>query len=349
MIEIDGAAGAAGRTGGAGQILRTSIGLAAITQKPCRVFNIRKSRPNPGLRLQHLLAVQNIAKICQGEIKNDQIGSKDIEFLPGKIKGVSGDNLFINIDTAASITLLFQSLLFPLLFSPSTSNISFVGGGTDVPFSPTINYLRYVFLEMLKKMGVQAKIDIIKRGYYPEGGAKVTAKISPLIKLNPLRLTERGVFKKIRAFSGASDSLKKKKVAERQLMGTKEVLGKLKLPLEEKIEYSPTDSPGSWICLTAEFENTILGTDNLGKLGKPAEDVGREAALQLLKEQKINACLDKHLADQILPYLALSPQPVSVSVSELTDHCKTNIQTIEKFLDGKFEIKNHFINWIPNN
>jgi RNA 3'-terminal phosphate cyclase len=125
------------------------------------------------------------------------------------------------------------------------------------------------------------------------------------------------------------------------------VLGKLKLPIEEKIEYYKTQCPGSQICLVAEFENTIIGTDNLGKLGKRAEDVGKEAALELLKEQKTGACLDKHLADQILPYMALCSKKSQVTVSEITNHCKTNVWVIEKFIKGKFEIKGNSISWIP--
>jgi RNA 3'-terminal phosphate cyclase len=165
--------------------------------------------------------------------------------------------------------------------------------------------------------------------------------------LKPINLIERGEIKKISIISGASQTLKNKKVAERQIAGVKEVLGKLNLPIEEKIEYYETQSPGSQVCLIAEFENTILGTDNLGKLGKRAEDVGKEAALELLKEQKTNACLDKHLADQILPYMALAQGESQITVSEITEHCKTNIWVIEKFIQGKFEIKENLISWIP--
>jgi RNA 3'-phosphate cyclase len=194
-------------------------------------------------------------------------------------------------------------------------------------------------------MRVKVEIEILRRGYYPEGGARLKAKIFPT-KLKSINLVERGEIKKISIISGASQSLKDKKVAERQIAGVKEVLGKLNLPIEEKIEYYDVQSPGSQICLIAEFENAILGTDNLGKLGKRAEDVGKEAALELLKEQKSGACLDKHLADQILPYMALAPGKSQVTVSEITEHCKTNIWVIEKFIEGKFEIKGNLITWI---
>jgi RNA 3'-terminal phosphate cyclase (ATP)/RNA 3'-terminal phosphate cyclase (GTP) len=196
-------------------------------------------------------------------------------------------------------------------------------------------------------MGIKVEINIIKRGYYPEGGASIEATIFPS-KLKNLNLTNRGNLKIIRAISGASESLKEKKIAERQMAGVREVLGKLKLPIEEKIEYYQTLCPGSQICLMAEFENTIIGTDNLGRLGKRAEDVGKEAALELLKESKTNACLDKYLADQILPFIALAEGKSRVSASEITENSKVIIQIVEKFLKGKFEVKENIISWTPN-
>jgi len=342
MIGID------GLTGG-GQILRTACALSAITKNPCHVFNIRKSRPKPGLMPQHLLGIQALAKLCNGRLEGDFLGSEDIKFWPGEI---SSKDLHIKIETAGSITLVLQTLTSPALFAPSPIKISFNGGATDTFFSPTIDYFRYVFLKILEKLMENSSplvdINVIKRGYYPEGGARIEVKNFPS-KLKPLNLIERGSLKNITAISGAADFLKNKKVAERQLMGMREVLGKLKLPIEEKIEYYNTSCPGSQICLICEFENTVIGVDNLGKLGKRAEDVGKEAALELLKEQKTGACLDKHLADQILPYLASGPGKSQVTVSEITDHCRTNIWVIEKFLDGEFEIDGNLISWSSKN
>lgn len=338
MIEIDGSLGEAG-----GQILRTAFSLSVITKKPCHVFNIRSSRPKPGLATQHLTAIKSLAQLCDGELEGDFLDSKEVRFYPGKIRS---QNLNIKIDTAGSITLALQALIPSSLFAVSPIKINFEGGATDTFFSPTIDYFKYVFLRILEKMGVETEINITKRGYYPEGGAKVEVKISPSKPKN-INLIERESLKNILIVSGASDLLKNKKVAERQIAGAKEVLGKLKLPTEERAEYYQTDSPGSQFCIAAEFENTLIGTDNLGKMGKRAEDVGKETALELLKEERSQACLDRHLADQILPFMALSSKKSQVTVSEITEHCKTNIWVIEKFLEGKFEIKNNLIVWLP--
>jgi len=350
MIELDGST-----LEGGGQILRTAISLSAITKKPCRIFNIRKNRPKRGLATQHLLGIQALAQLCNGRLEGDEIDSEEIKFYPGE---AYRERVSVGIPTAGSITLVLQALIFPALFAPFLVEINFNGGATDTFFSPTIDHFRYVFLKNLEKMNGKTEINILRRGYYPEGGAEVKAIIFPTkpapyrngvsgAELKGINLIERGQLKKILVISGASESLKGKKVAERQIAGVREVLGKLKLPTEQIVEYYDTRCPGSQICLIAEFENTIIGTDNLGKLGKRYEDVGKEAALELLKEERSGACLDKHSADQILPYLALAEKKSEVTASEITEHCKTNIWVIEKFINGKFEIKNQRISWLP--
>jgi len=338
LIEID-----ASYSKESGQILRTATSLSIITKKPCRVFNIRKGLEKPGLAPQYLLEIQALSRLCNGGLEKDEFGSQEVKFYPGKIES---KNLQIKIRGAGSITLILQSLVLPALFAQSQIKISFNGGATDTFFSPTIDHFQYVFLKTLERMGAKTKVNILKRGYYPEGGASLEVIIYPS-KLKSIKLTAPGALKKIVIISGASESLREKKVAERQLAGTREILGKLKLPIEEKAEYYPSQCSGSQICLAAEFENTTIGTDNLGKLGKRAEDVGREAALELLKEQKNQSCLDKRLADQILPYLAMAAGKSQVMVSEITERCKTNIWIVEKFIDSKFKIKDNLITWQP--
>jgi len=344
MLEIDGST-----LEGGGQILRTAVALSVILKKPCRIFNIRQGRKKPGLATQHLLGIRALSQFCNGSLQGDDLGSEQIQFHPGSNYR---KHISINIPTAGSISLVLQTLIPPALFVHSTDpqknpvKISFNGGATDTFFSPTIDYFQYVFLKLLEKMGGKVKINILKRGYYPEGGAKLEIEIFPS-QLKQINLTKRESFKKISVISGASELLKNKKVAERQIAGLREIFGKLKLPIEEKVEYYQTQCPGSQICLIADFENTVMGIDNLGKLGKRAEDVGKEAALELLKEQKSEACLDKRLADQILPYLALIPKKSQITVSEITNHCKTNIWVIEKFIEGKFETKGNLIRWTP--
>lgn len=338
MIEIDGSFGEGG-----GQILRTAVSLSAITKTPCRVFNIRKKRPQPGLQVQHLEALKALTEICGGQLEGGFLNSQEIRFWPGNI---IKNQISVKIETAGSIILVAQTLIPICLFSKTPVKIEFNGGATDTFFAPTADYFRFCFLKIMEKFGAKINLEIIKRGYYPSGGAKAILNIFPS-ELKPINLTEKGGFKKLVIISGASLFLKKKRVAERQIIGAREILKKLNLSPEEKIEYDSTDCPGSHICVFSEYNNTVLGSDNLGKLGKKSEEVGKEAALNLLKEEASNACLDQHLGDQILIYLPLGKKEVEITVSKITSHCLTNIQTIENFIPGKFEIKENRIKWIP--
>jgi len=342
IVEIDGSFGE-----DEDQILRASCALSAVTKTPCHIFNIRTGKPGPGLTTQKLLEIEAISRFCNAEVEGDFLRSEEIKFYP---KEIQNRDFHIKVEAAGSITLLAQLLILPAISSPLENpkpiKIIFDGGATDTFFSPTIDYFQNVFLKILEKINGKVELNILKRGYYPEGGSKVEMKIFPQ-RLKNLKLIERGKLQKIRIISGASEFLKEKMVTERQIAGVREILGELKLPLEEKVEYYQTQCPGSQICLIAEFENTVIGADNLGKLGKRAEDVGKEAAIEFLKEAKSEACLDKQQASQILPYLALNKNKSSFTVSEATGHCKTNVWITEKFIKGKFTIQNNLILWNP--
>ena len=55
----------------------------------------------------------------------------------------------------------------------STTTIC-VKGGSTVPFSPPLDFYKYIYLPILQnEFGIQSKIDIIKEGYMPIGKGQV--------------------------------------------------------------------------------------------------------------------------------------------------------------------------------
>lgn len=338
MVEVDGAYGEGG-----GQIVRTACALAARTRQACRITNIRQARRAPGLRLQHVLAVRALRDLCRGSVIGDRIGSRELTFHPGAIaaRGIS-----VAIDTAASIPLIAQCLLPDLISAPGPLRLTFAGGATDTAFAPPYDYFRGVFLWFLQRIGIHVNVEAGRRGFYPAGGAQVSIKVTPA-KPNRLILTERGQLKGIRLLSAASTLLKQRKVAERQVEGALRLLDAAPIAPEAVIEYVPSISPGSALCIIAEFERTVLAATALGARGKMAEQVGWEAAQRFVIELNSSGCLDCHMADQILPYMALAENSGCVTVSEITEHCRTNMWVIERFIDGKFEVQAQSIRWTP--
>ena len=333
MISIDGSQGEGG-----GQILRTASALAALLNKPCKIFNIRSKRPNPGLKQQHLQGLLAVSKLCNGRLENAKIGSTEIEFYPGEL---FSNKLEINIPTAGAITLVLQSLMIPAAFSKEKTTIKIKGGATNTAWSPPIDFTRNIFFPIIKKMGYVTELDINKRGFYPTGGADVSCNLLPPGKLNGLDLQTRGNVKTINGLSICSNL--PQHVAERQRKSAESVLQEAGYDFNITDEIVKSSSAGSALVLWAECNNSIIGADSLGEIKKSAEVVGKEAATRLIKELESGSALDIHTTDQLIPYLALGKGKSIVTTSKITSHTLTNINIAEKFLDIKFSVEENFI------
>ncbi len=336
IVEIDGSV-----LEGGGQILRTSLALSALTGKPIRIFNIRAKRSNPGLQAQHLTGVKAIAELCNAKVEGAYKGSMELLFIPGKIR--SGKFRF-DIGTAGSVSLVIQAILPVLIFAPDVVEVD-ITGGTDVRWSPPIDYVRHVMLPILSKMGVNAELKVFRRGHYPRGGGHVKLVVYPTEKLNPIIDTDLGNVVEIR---GRSHCVKlPKHVAERQAKSAEEYLKRsgITSKIDIELEFYPPEKdphlgPGSGIVLWALTDKgQIIGADALGEKGKPAEEVGREAASKLVEELKSGKAFDSHMADMLIPYIALADGYSKIGISKLTLHTITNIYIVEKILNIKFKVQ----------
>ena len=85
---------------------------------------------------------------------------------------MNGGDYKIDIGTAGSITLILQAFMIPAAFADGPVKIR-ITGGTDIRWSPSVDYLENVKLPILRLMGYNAKINIIQRGHYPRGGGNL--------------------------------------------------------------------------------------------------------------------------------------------------------------------------------
>ncbi|HXX72075.1 MAG TPA: RNA 3'-terminal phosphate cyclase [Candidatus Acidoferrales bacterium] len=315
---------------GGGQIVRTALALSALTGKPVSITKIRENRPNPGLQAQHFIAAKALAAVCSAETTGLAVGSRELKFVP---HDRVGGGFTFDVGTAGSIPLVLQALMPAAAYAPSSTQFELTGG-TDVRWSPTIDYVRLVQFPLLTKMGYEATIDLHRRGHYPKGGGRVAVNIRPSHTLKAVRWLERGDLTEI---EGISHCVKlPKHVAERQAnAATQELnnagLDHIKLATET---YAPNQdhhlAPGSGLTLAAKFATgAVLGADSLGERGKPAEKVGKECAEILCKEISSGAPVDKHMGDIMIPYLAVADGMSEIRVSEITPHTITNIKVAE--------------------
>ena len=328
LIEIDGSYGEGG-----GQILRTALTLSAILMRPFTIHHIRSKRKNPGLQAQHLKAVEALAQITKAKTEGVKFGSQKISFHPQKI--ISGDYQF-EVKTAGSVILLLQAIFLPLCLAQGSSRVTSVGG-THVPWSPPFHYFSRVLLPTLEPMGISADATIEKWGFYPRGGGRIQLNIKPAHELKPMHLTDRGSLKKIWGLSTLSNL--PRHVAERQRdQAIKRIKKELNMEPEINILYdASSNGPGSFLFLLAEHEKAIAGFSSLGKKGKQAEKVADEAVDNLKDYLHSGGCIDPHLADQLVPFMALTKGNSSFTTTRITDHLLTNLWIISHFLQVKVE------------
>lgn len=311
---------------GGGQILRTSVALSAVSGKSVEIENIRKGRPKPGLSAQHVRAVEGLARICDAKVTGCSPGSTSLSFLPGKIK--SG-NFEMNIGTAGSISLFLQCLMPALLHAQGIVRIR-ISGGTDVQWSPSIDYLRFVAFRALRMMNFECDIKLIQRGYYPRGGGCVEAIFNPSgLKSANFETNKCTLIEGISHSSGLPSH-----VANRQAASAMKLLAENGYDSKIITEVNEYPSIGSGITLWCGN----MGGIALGKPGLLAEKVGAIAGQALLDELKSDAGVDEYLADQLIPYLALAGGG-SLTSRKISNHTKTNIWVTEQFLPVKFKVK----------
>jgi RNA 3'-terminal phosphate cyclase (ATP) len=333
LFEIDGS-----QKSGSGTILRLAVALAAATGESLHIFNIRQNRPQRGLKPQHLEAVLTAAKLCNAEVKGATLGSKELWFKPRK---VNGGNFEAEIRTAGAIPVLLTAVLPICTLAKDPVHLHVAKGGTDVSHSPTINYLQNVFLPTLKQMGLEASLTVHKYGYYPKGMGEVTLTVKPLKSLQPIRLNEFGTLKSVKGISVCT-FLTDRKVAERQANAAHKYLSEKDYTADIQIvnDKSNPFQKGSSITLWAETSTgAIIGADAIGELKKTSETVGRAAAEKLYAELSVKPTVDMHLADMLIPYMALAEGTSILLTREVSDHLETNVWLAEKMLKVRFNIQ----------
>ena len=323
-LHIDGSRGEGG-----GQVLRTSLALSMITGTPVRIENIRARRAKPGLMRQHLTAVQAAARISNGHVEGAAVGAKEIVFTPAEV--TPGDYHFA-IGTAGSTTLILQTVLPALVLASGPSRLT-LEGGTHNPMAPPFEFLDRTFLPLLRRMGPSVEVTLEKAGFYPAGGGRLSAAVTPASQLQGFDLLERGEIRRRRGTVLLANLAGH--IADREV----QTLGHLTSwdPASFEIRRLDSAGPGNAVVLELESATVTEIFTAIGEIGVSAEAVADRAVKEMRRYLLSDVPVGEHLADQLLLPLALAGSG-SFRALPLSLHAKTQIELIPEFLDVRIEV-----------
>ena len=327
MLEIDSSRGEGG-----GQMVRTSVALSAVTGVPIRLTRIRETRPTNGLSKQHTTAINAVAKMTGSSVEGNTVGSSELTFYPGKEEH---SHLSLDIGSAGSISLVLQAVLLAARKNKERLTID-ITGGTNVMWAPPLDSYELVLFPLMKRMGIDARLDIAERGFYPIGGGRVTITIDPVGKIAPLKLNSLGDLKyiKVRCFTQHLSE----RIAKEMVDACVETLGN-RYVADVEVQNCTGNSRGAGLVLVANYDNGKLSSNVLTSRGHSTEQSGIDAAKDLIQEMEAGSTMDVHTADQLLPYMAMAEGKSCFIVSRISKHLLSQMDTLESFLDVRFGVE----------
>ncbi|MCB9764134.1 MAG: RNA 3'-terminal phosphate cyclase [Alphaproteobacteria bacterium] len=316
MLTIDGSMGEGG-----GQILRSSLALSLVTGQPFRIQGIRAGRRKPGLMRQHLTAVRAAAAVGDATVSGDAIGSQELVFEPGAVRG--GDFRFA-VGTAGSAGLVLQAVLPALLRAPEPVRLD-LEGGTHNAASPPYDFLERVYLPWIRRMGPEIDVSLHQAGFYPAGGGRFTAALTPSPGLARLEVLDRGELRGI-SVRALYHNLPRS-VPERELEVVQE-----KLPITEaRVEpLKRGRGPGNALLVEVRSAHITELFTGFAEKGVPAEMIARRVVDEVRAYLASKAPVGPYLADQLLLPMALAGGG-RLRTARPSRHTMTNIEVIRTF------------------
>lgn len=332
-MQIDGS-----RYSGSGTIVRQAVAFAALTGTAIHLVNVRLKRRKPGLRRQHMQAVESIRQLVNGSCEGLEQGSGELVFRPGKPTSEPGFTW--DIGSAGSTTALALALLPVLAFGPVPVSVE-LRGGLFQDFAPSFYYLEHVLVPLLRRMGIEVKVRMDRPGYVPTGQGIWHLQLTPVRRaLQPLVLDRPGAVEKIWGMA-LSSRLKDQSVSDRMADAAKRALAAAGHRADIQVLYEESAlQPGAALAVFADLNHGArLGSDRAGAPGRRSEAIGKYVVRQLLEDIKSGATLDRFASDQIIPFAALATGESRFLIPRLSDHVESGSWLSREFLGAEIKIE----------
>lgn len=333
LITLDGSYGEGG-----GALLRTALTMAAITQQPLRVDNVRGASRFPGLDAEDLTLVKALQETCKAELVGAALGSPNLSFLPTRRpRGLNGPIQAIRNESGRgpNANIVLSALLPVLARSGVYSTVSTEGetyGANSLSYEGFAN----VTVPALRKVGLYAFPELVTGGFGRESAGFVNLDVEPSA-LNGIQWADRGRQIGIEALIVTSSL--PPSIGERGLAHLRKLAQNANLPLTANHIQIASRQTGIYVNLSAQYERAYGGGSSIGGRGMRVESVAQLAFEELFQWMQTSATVDPYLADQLLLPLALAEDESIFSVSRLTSRFLTCVWVIKQFTPIHITVK----------
>jgi RNA 3'-terminal phosphate cyclase (ATP) len=331
MIVIDGSHGEGG-----GALVRTALSMAALTQSPIRVDNVRGGTNYPGVDSEDMLLIQALAASTAAETTGVERASNAFSFLPTRrAHGLDLDLDAIANQRSANANVVLNALVPVLARTGMYSRVS-TEGETYGHRSLSFDYFENITLAALKKMGLHAYPTLEKAGFGRESKGRVAVEVEPSV-IDGFIWEDRG------RLTGANGVLVSshlpREIGERGAAHCRKLAENAGIPIVVEHEEVHSDRPGVHLTLWATYERGMGGSAAMGAKGVRVEHLAQVAFDELFDWLKRPETVDPFVADQILLPAAFCEKGCTFTVSKLTERFTTSVSVIKQFLPIHITIK----------
>lgn len=309
-------------TGGSSECpLRIRLILSLLSGKPLKLKNIRQNDPvAPGLADYEVSLLRLLDKMSNGTRVDINETGTSLTFIPGVLTGGQIDH---DCGTQRSISYFLQTAMCLAPFGKQHLELTLTGVTND-PDDVSVDLLRVASVPLMARFLGNAdrlEIKVVKRGAKPLGGGEVRFTAPCKLKLVPINLTDPGKIKRIRGVAYAMRV--PPTVCNRMIESAKGVFLRF-LPdvyiVSDHLKGEAAGlSPAFGLTLVAETVNGVFLCAEACSLPKGTmkrepsvpEDIGLEAARNLLEEIYRGGCVDSSNQFLACLFMALNQKDVS--------------------------------------
>jgi RNA 3'-terminal phosphate cyclase (ATP) len=206
-------------------------------------------------------------------------------------------------------------------------------GGVFQDFAPSPHHMQYVLAPLLRRMGVEIELRVVRAGYLPVGAGVIELHVKPVKRvLTSFTLKEQGQIQRVAGIAFSSH-LEERQVSERMAQVCEQRLAAAGFSATiERVSDTVALHAGASLAAWAESSTgCIFGADRAGALRRSSEAIGRFVASTLLEDIATGATVDRHSADQLVLFAALAYGASRYIVPRQTDHLDSNLWLAEQF------------------